>query len=291
MLGYVVTEKSELKMREYEIYSGYYCGICKSIGNRLGQIPRLVLSYDAAFLALLLSSLSDEREIIEREHCIAHPIQKKTIIYDNKYIDYGADIMVILAYHNFKDDVSDEKSILGSIGQLSFKRYYKKLEKQYEEMCSCIEGCLKELSRLEEEKCNSLDRIGENFAIIMEKIFSFGPVGEENRRQLSVLGKHLGKWIYLIDAVDDLFDDMKSKSYNPLIYRFSFDEKEETKEGFWQRIKPTVEFNLFQYLSQIAAAFDLLDIKKNKGIIENVIFMGLRRKTETILQKGIDIDE
>ena len=41
MLGYVTIEKNELKVRDYTLYQGYYCGICKSIARRIGQIPRL----------------------------------------------------------------------------------------------------------------------------------------------------------------------------------------------------------------------------------------------------------
>ena len=44
MLGYVKIDKGELKVREYEVYTGYYCGVCKSIGRRYGQLPRMVLS-------------------------------------------------------------------------------------------------------------------------------------------------------------------------------------------------------------------------------------------------------
>lgn len=77
MLGYVTADKPELKMREFEVYSGYYCGVCKSIARRYGQIPRIVLSYDAAFLALLLGGLSGEADEPTREHCIAHPAKKK----------------------------------------------------------------------------------------------------------------------------------------------------------------------------------------------------------------------
>jgi hypothetical protein len=59
MLGYVTPEKGELKLREFEIYGAYSCGICRSVGARYGSLPRLLLYYDFVFLAMLLSSLSD----------------------------------------------------------------------------------------------------------------------------------------------------------------------------------------------------------------------------------------
>ena len=92
MLGYVKIDKGELKVREYEVYTGYYCGVCKSIGRRYGQLPRMVLSYDAAFLAILLASLSDESNTPVQEHCIAHPVIKKKTVIRNRAIDYAGDV-------------------------------------------------------------------------------------------------------------------------------------------------------------------------------------------------------
>ena len=98
MLGYVRIDKGELKVREYEIYTGYYCGVCKSIGARYGQLPRMTLSYDAAFLAVLLASFDDAPDIPVPEHCIGHHIKKKTVIR-NEAVDFAADVMLILAWY------------------------------------------------------------------------------------------------------------------------------------------------------------------------------------------------
>ncbi|MDO4518082.1 MAG: DUF5685 family protein, partial [Bacillota bacterium] len=95
MLGYVQIYKPELKVREYEIYQGYYCGVCKYIGREYGQLPRMSLSYDAAFLAILLASLEDNPDQPVQEHCIVHPIKKKTIIR-NTAIEFAGDVMLIL---------------------------------------------------------------------------------------------------------------------------------------------------------------------------------------------------
>jgi hypothetical protein len=126
MLGYVTTEKQELKMREYEIYRGYYCGVCKSIGKRYGQIPRLALSYDAAFLAMVLASLRDEPDLVTKEHCIIHPIKKNTAIR-NEAIDYAADVMLILTWHKLQDDANDDKKVSAKAALTLMKPIYKNL--------------------------------------------------------------------------------------------------------------------------------------------------------------------
>ncbi|MEE0514682.1 MAG: DUF5685 family protein [Emergencia sp.] len=294
MLGYVTIEKSELKVREFEVYQGYYCGICKSIGRHCGQIPRLCLSYDAVFLALLLAGLDETEDVLEREHCIIHPIQKKPVIYGNKGVDYAADVMVILAYHKFLDDWNDEKSPSSLAGTSTLYCSYRKLKKQYPSLCEEVETGLKKLSALEKDKSGSLDLTGGAFADIMETLFTGFFKGEGQMRQpdlqgagteggvsgcgakmkiLAQLGRSLGKWIYAADALDDYEKDCRSKNYNPFIYR------KNKLEG--------IDDLLYNYLAEISNAYDLLNLSKNRGIVENIIFMGIRRRTDRILsEKG-----
>lgn len=283
MLGYVTADKPELKMREYEVYSGYYCGVCKSIGRRYGQLPRMVLSYDAAFLAVLLASLEKEDDVPSREHCIIHPIKKKTIVA-NEAIDYAADVMLILAWFKLIDDAEDEGKLYAKAALKTQKSIYKKLEAKRPELCRKIAENLAELSRLEKEKCDSLDQAAEAFAKIMEAIFEEGPVPEGFREHevLRRIGYHMGKWIYLIDAIDDIDENIESGAYNPLLYRFRYEPGE---EGFKERIMETCRFNLFHYLGEISNSLDLLTIRKNKGIIENIIYKGLLKQTEEITNK------
>lgn len=125
MLGYVKIDKGELKVREYEVYTGYYCGICKSIGKRYGQLPRMSLSYDAAFLAIILASLNDEPDMPVQEHCIAHPVIKKKTIIRNRAIDYAGDVMLILAWYKLIDDAKDEDKLYAKATMVLLKRIYK----------------------------------------------------------------------------------------------------------------------------------------------------------------------
>lgn len=279
MLGYVTCEKPEMKIREFELYNGYYCGVCKSIGRRYGQLPRMTLSYDAAFLAVVLAGIFDEKEDITQEHCIIHHIKKKTIVR-NEAIDYAADVMLILAWNKFRDDVLDEKKVRAKGLLLLFNRTYKKLKKSYPELCEKIEFHLSNLSKLESEKCKSIDRVAEPFARIMEIVFSNYYIKEN--QMLSRFGYHLGKWIYLMDALEDIEDNIDTGAYNPLVYRYEYTKKE-SKEDFRKRIYNDVERNLLIYLDEMGKMVNQLDLKKNKEIVENIVFMGLLRRTEKLL--------
>ena len=289
MLGYVKCFKPELKVREYEVYCGYYCGVCKSIGARYGQLPRMALSYDAAFLALLLESIADTHDAPTQEHCIAHPFIKKKTIIRNSAIDYAADVMLILAWHKLLDDAKDEGKLYAKATMVFLKRIYRKLAKRHPELCKAIGVHLAELSTLERDKCASIDMAAEAFSKIMEVIFVEGIKAISNNADENIcsiygtIGYHMGKWIYLIDAVDDIEENIKSGAYNPLLYRFNFDPKSESAQQFRNRIEEDLKFNLYHYLAMISNCLGALDIKKNKGIIENIIYFGLNRKTEEVI--------
>lgn len=286
MLGYVTADKPELKMREFEVYSGYYCGVCKSISRRYGQLPRMVLSYDAAFLALLMAGLEGEEDAPVRERCIANPFKKKTIV-QNKAIDYSADVMLILAWHKLLDDAHDEGRLYAKAAVKTMKSLYRRLEGARPALCTKVAENLKILTCLEDETCSSLDEAAEAFAKIMEAIFEEGPVpkGFREGEVLRRIGYHLGKWIYLMDAIDDIEENLETGAYNPLLYRFDYKKGQESPEEFRIRIMDTCRFNLFHYLGEIGKAADLLTLKKNRGIIENIIYKGLLRRTENLTKE------
>jgi hypothetical protein len=290
MLGYVTTEKQELKLREYEIYRGYYCGVCKSIGRRYGQLPRMALSYDAAFLAMVLAGLEEEPDQPTKEHCIIHPIKKNTTLR-NEAIDYAADVMLILTWYKLLDDATDENKASSKALLALMKPIFKKLKKARGPLCDEISGHLSDLNRLEGQKSGNLDQVSETFAKILEAVLVAGPVpsGDQGqvqttRRSLARLGYHLGKWIYLMDAWDDLEDNLKTGAYNPFLYRYGY-EKDETPEMFRARIKEACEWNLLVCCGEMGKALDLLEIKKNSSIIENIVYLGLLRRTENALRK------
>ena len=305
MLGYVVTFKPEMKVKEAELYKAYYCGVCKSIGRRYGQLPRFILSFDAAFLATVLDGFFPQVVEFNKERCIAHP-HKKEMIAGCDAIDFAADVMLILAWYKALDDIHDEGSKKAWAFSKAFKGKFKVLEKKHPQLCGDIERTLSELGGLEDEKCDSIDMAAEAFAKIMESIFTAGisyiynmklEKGELQAKDgwdkkveiaklvLARVGYHLGKWIYLMDAVDDIEENIESGAYNPLLYRFKYEKGEDIME-FRQRIRADVERNLVIYLSEMGKALDLADLKKNRGIIENIVYVGLLKKTEEVLDKG-----
>ncbi len=286
MFGYIVPEKPEMKIKEYELFRAYYCGVCRSIGQRHGQLPRMSLNYDSAFLAVLLSAVGNEQVKALRKRCVAHPVEKRHIVFDSSIVDYASDINILLAYYNLEDKKRDDGSFVPKAALLLLSRTFKKLRKQYAKKCSVMEERLKDLILLEKAECASMDKAAEPFAKLMEEVTAYDALctDEKHEKALRWIGYNMGKWIYLLDAYDDLEKDISSGSYNPLIYQYKYSQQDIGK--FKQDIRDRVEFNLTYSLNEISRAFELLDPKINKGILENIIYMGMRRKTENILGIG-----
>ncbi|RKD31967.1 hypothetical protein BET03_11865 [Thermohalobacter berrensis] len=291
MFGYIMPYKDELKVREYRVFKGYYCGLCKTLGREFNQIVRLGLNYDLTFLALLLSSLENKRDKLKGEACISNPFKKKTIIQQNNSLKYTSYISVILIYFKLIDDWRDEKSIPSLLASIPYILPVKKAKKTYEDKYDIIKHYLNQLIKLEKNNCEVIDESANTFAKIMEEI-AVAPfiIDEKEIRILKWLGYNMGRWIYILDAFNDIEKDIKEKNYNPILLQYKYNKSEDIEE-FKSRIRDSIEFTLTFTLDNIAKSFELLDIKQNKEIIENIIYIGTRHKMNKILRKGVVINE
>lgn len=275
MFGYVSINKAKLTEEEYEAFTSYYCGVCKATGDVATHTARLGLSYDITFLALLLGSVFCEGE--EREiRCPVHPQKKRKCRFNDRVVDYAAGVGVMLSYLKLADDWHDEKSIKALMGMAVFRRGYKKVLKELPYEYEIISRQLRELSRLEKEKSNSPDDVAEAFGKILEALFA--PHFVEDialRRKLQWLGLNLGRWIYLIDAVNDLETDIKKRNYNPFI-EMGYKTKDECVGD--------TELSLTLNLEGVASAFELIDFKGNMSLIGKIIYIGLKEKQQLILR-------
>jgi hypothetical protein len=194
---------------------------------------------------------------------------------------------IILMYYNLEDKWSDEKNILGGTGALALKRAFKKTKKRHTEKCTAIENHLKALSDLEKQECDSIDEVAEEFGAIMREVFECKHIEDENdRKTLGWMGYNLGRWIYILDAYDDIEKDMKHNSYNPLVKQYDF--KGDDISSFKETIREKVDFSLTYSLSEVEKAYSLLGVEKNKGILDNILYSGLIVKTDKVLhERGI----
>jgi hypothetical protein len=286
MFGYVFPDKPEMKIKEFELFRAYYCGLCKSIGRNCGQVSRFTLNYDCSFLSIVLSSLKGDPESIKPEKCIAHPLNKRLMVGESNVLEYVSYINIMLSYYKLLDDYNDEGSIKHKGLMIPLKPAFKKALKQYPKKGDVITKRLDELSAIEKSGCKSIDEAADPFAKLTGDMFMYEPLctDENTKKALSWFGYNIGKWIYIIDAYDDIEKDIKNKSFNPILLSFCYNN--EKAIDFKNKVKDNIKFTLTYTLSEVGKAFELLEIKKNREIIENIVYGGMYKKTLQIINKG-----
>ena len=287
MFGYVRPDSPELKVRENEFYRAVYCGLCRAQGKCTGQCSRMTLSYDFAFLALVRMALDKTQIVIKKGRCLAHPLKKRAYVDFCEPLAYCAYACALLAYGKCLDDIKDEKGLKrfkAKLLKLFMESMRKKALKNYSELEICIDNSLQRLSEVEKKKLQSVDIPAEEFGEVLAQIFSFGLSGSEEKIAKSV-GKHVGRWIYIVDASDDLDEDLKFNRYNPFIYLY--DRNKLTDEQ-----KNDISSSLRLELLLTEPAFDLIDfdgMSDIEGIIKNIIYRGMPNVADRVL--GLKCDQ
>lgn len=270
MFGYVRPSDGHLTAEDKSRFQAAYCGLCRSLGRRYGLAARMILNYDLAFLAMLLSR---EPECPTAHcRCPAHPIRGCDALERQPAFDAAADLSVILTWWQLTDGVADHgffRSLPYRAALLALGRAYRKARARRPGFDQRTQAHLEELARLEGERCPSMDRAADAFAALLAGASEEEP-DPVRRRVLRQLLYHLGRWIYLVDAADDLKKDVKSGSYNPLLYRFHAEGGTLTAED-----RAALAATLDSSIRAMAAAFELADFGPWRAIIESVVYEGL----------------
>lgn len=259
MIGYITFYKPDLKFRDYDRYREYYCGLCRTIGRRHRSAGRLSLGYDMTFLSVLLDSIYDSETGRTTFRCGLHPFRKR-IARDNLWIDYAADMNVYMAWIKCLDDWNDEKKWTRGLYALILSRRAAKIEKRYPDKTAAVKSAIAELHRLEQENSRDFEAAAGCFGRAVEAIFRFGGIWED---VLGRIGFYIGKYIYLLDAYEDLEEDLEKNRYNPfrdLCREPDFQEK--------------VRDMLLMMVSRAAEEFELLPVEENTELLENILYAG-----------------
>lgn len=271
LFGYIRASKGDLKVKEYEFYKAVYCSLCKTMGREYSPLSRFTLSYDFTFLALLNMALKDGCDAVERKHCVFNPL-KKCIFCKNDYdIKLPAATAVMLNYYKVLDNINDEKGLkkLGFvIAKPFFKAPYKKAANKYPQIDEILSEYITSQTIAEKSPNCDLDMAADPTAKMLSALFMELTNDKAQKRVLDRLGYCIGRYIYLIDAYCDLEDDIKHKSFNPL------KQRENPKELITQQ--------LYFSINEACKAFELLNLKKYKNILGNILYLGLE---ETFLKE------
>lgn len=265
MFGYVTINKAELKVKDYEKYHGFYCGLCHALREKYGLSGQMTLTYDMTFVTLLLTSLYEEKSIYEKEHCMVHPVGRHMTIY-NRFSEYGADMNMLLTYYKLLDDWKDDRDYKALVMAGLLKKKCSKAVAANPRQARAIKEYIIQNKACEDAGERDFDKVAGCTGRMMAELLCFRE--DEWAPYLRQLGFYLGKFIYLMDAYDDLEKDGKDGNYNPLIYL--------AREGMTgEQIEAKALDMLTMMAAGAAAGFEKLPILVNTDILRNILYSGI----------------
>lgn len=278
MFGYVKTDFPNLFVKDTILYKASYCGLCKSIAIECGLRGRLLLNYDLTFLSVFAHNLAGKDIEIKRQHCVIHPLTKRPVAIPDDLSKRIASLTVILAYYKLSDDVIDNGS--GRVKRGIFKKAYKKAKRKEPKFDVIVKESYKELLKYEKQNVDSIDMAADPFGTMMTNIVK-ELLGNLYTDEIETFAYNLGKWIYLIDAVDDFDKDKKKGNFNVFANTYG---NISDKSTLLKEKKSDLEVIFGSILSSIYENAKSLSYKFNHDLTDNIIFKGLFEQTKQILE-------
>lgn len=271
MFGYIVVNKAEMKFKEFDVYQSFYCGLCKRLKEKSGNLSRLALSYDMTFVYMLLTGLYEPETTHEPCKCILHPLEKRSM-RQNEFADYVADMSVLMTCYKCRDDWQDDRKFTAKCMLGMLAKQNNDILKKYPEKAERIAAAMEQLANGERAKSTNLDEMAGIFGSIMAEIL----VCKEDEWEpvLSKMGFYLGKFIYIMDAYEDIEKDRKDGNYNPLYKLYETPDF----EGECGQI-------LTMMIAECSREFEKLPILENVEILRNILYSGVWVRYEAVRKK------
>ncbi len=271
MFGYVTICEPELKVKDLKKYKGYYCGLCRELREEYGFMGQMTLTYDMTFAVILLTSLYESEQKMEMHRCKVHPVKQQMMIR-SEMTSYAAAMNVLLAYYHMEDDWRDEKKTSSLVTMRLIRGKAERIVAEYPRQSRAIRKALKELAACEREQSTDIDRVSGCFGRLMAELFIYRKdVWEKPLRRM---GFYMGKFIYLMDAFEDLPEDMEKGRYNPL-------REISGEEGYEERIKQI----LCMMIAESTAEFERLPCLIDVDILRNILYDGVWNRYNKIQRK------
>jgi hypothetical protein len=270
MFGYIKIHKPQLRFCEFEMYKALYCGICKQLIKDYGYLMSLSLNYDFCFVAML--SLNNRDFTVSKLRCSLNPLRKCPAVDSNDTLSKTSAAAAAMLYYKLRDNYDDGKLFDKIICAVPLMYARSKLRKSAK-VCSHFRdicGRMYDAQKAAEASDKGIDYAADPTAMALSECMSLFADDEDTRRIFERIGYLLGRWVYIIDALDDLERDRKKNRYNPFIGRGTED------------VGDILRFTE----SEIAAAYNLLPCGRFSPVLENIIYEGLRNVRENVNRRG-----
>ena len=279
MFGYVRTDIPYLYIKDDRLYKAMYCGVCKGIAQVCGHTARMGLSYDVTFLSVIMHNILGEDVKIEKQHCLTHCIRAKDMAEVDELTRRLGALNTLLVYYKYTDDIADGDRGRGK--RLWFKKGFKRACKKYPEIARIVKDNMARQEQAEKAKTDSLDRAADATAQMLAE-FSDYALKDKATKATYNLFYALGKWIYLIDALDDYDKDVKKGAYNPFYLAYGEQSKATLLAGEKgedvRYVFQALFFDIRDCLSQISFRF-------NRDLQDNILLRGLPATTKAVMEK------
>lgn len=277
MFGYIRYEKPHLYFKDFALYQALYCGLCKGIAASSGHLSRFALTYDVTFFSLALHAIRGEDIIIEKQTCFEHPLVRRPIAKVDEMMKALGALNTILSYYKLTDDVQDKEK--GKGARILVSAGYRKAKKEYPELEKIVREGIKAQAKTEKEQSASVDRAADATAEALQNLSDYflkEKATEHTRRFFYAIGK----WVYLIDALDDYEKDQKKGNYNPFLLSYGAKDKKELLAQNGEE----VSFIFSSVLSTIGEERKNISFSFNTDLLDNILFRGIPMETKRVFQ-------
>ncbi len=282
MFGYIKTYKPEMKIREFDAYKAVYCTLCKQLRKDYGFFARFTLNFDYTFLAMIRMAANNTNVAVKKGRCPFNPLAKcNHVCCDDVSLSFSAAVAMLMVYYKLKDTCHDEgigKRLVAYMVLPFASRWHKKAAKRYPEIELIVAKFCQEQERIEQSDTVSLDAFCHSTALALSKIFSYDIPDESLSQGLERLGYNIGKWVYLVDALDDWQEDTMKKRFNPFIRRLG-------EKATYEQVSEFALRQLNVCIDEACFAYDQLNLKNFNPIIRNILTLGLAEVQKNVFGK------
>ena len=261
MFGYVTINRDSLSEAEFKRYREFYCGLCHALSEEYGSLSRVTLSNDLTFLYMMLNSLYEPEETRLSERCGLHPARKHFCVLSEP-VRYAADMNIAMTYHKLIDNWRDDKNPMSRAEMSLLSKAYERVRARYPQKCDFVAARIEELSAMEAQNVQEIDGPSNCTGRLFGEMYAYGD--DMWTDTLRIMGEAMGRFIYLMDAYDDLPADRRRRRYNPLR---SLSERPDY-EPFMERL-------LTMTIAEATGEFERLPLVKDINILRNILYSGV----------------
>ena len=274
MFGYIRPLEAQLRVCELEEYRAVYCGLCRTLSQRFGPLARMTLSYDFTFVTMLALSLQEKKPTYSKQRCPMMPVHRRLHLDDCPAARRACDMAILLLREHCEDNLADEKLPKALLWHAASPLIGHAAKSAADAEPTCGTVCREMTQRQREAEADpacGVDAACDPTASALAALLSSLSEQESEQRILQRMGYMLGRYIYLCDAVDDLEKDRESGAFNPLLHAAP-----ETDAASLLRMT----------IAEIGYAYDLLEPRYYRGVLDNIIHLGLQSTADRLTGKG-----